>query len=128
MRPRSIQHVRGIGLRAVAPDHLSLPDVNLTGRHLGHGVFRHAEYLRQHSRVQPAHPVTKTKCAVLPIQSIVKGKNRVARLGAERLDGMAMSFGKVPEVAGPIIGDLRVTFGVDYCHLAVTGQYVGPFC
>ena len=83
--------------------------------------------LREHPRIQSAHPVAESKRSVLSIQSIIEGKDGVAGLGPKGLDGMGMPLGKIPEIPGRIIGDLRFTFGIDDRHLAVATQDVRPF-
>jgi hypothetical protein len=39
MCPRCIQYVNSASFRAIASDHVALPDVNLSGRNSGDGVF-----------------------------------------------------------------------------------------
>jgi len=100
MRPRCIQYVNSASFRAIATDHVALPDVNLGGRNFGCGVFRQTQRLREHPRIQSAHPVAESERSVLAIQTIIEGKDGVARLGSQGLDGMGMPLGKIPEIPG----------------------------
>src|SRR3979490_2848495 len=127
MCPRCIQYVNGASFRAIASDHVTLPDVNLSGRNFGDGVFGQTECLREHRRIQSAHPVAESERSVLSIQTVVEGKDGVARLGPQGLDRMGMPLWKIPEIAGGIIGYLCLTFRIDDSYLAMATQDVRPF-
>src|ERR1700693_3355 len=108
MRPLSTQHLDGLGFCAVAPDHVSLPDIDLRGWNLGHDLFWQTQDLREHPGIQSAHPVAEAECSVLAIQSIVESENGVARIGAQVLNRMSVTPRKVPEVPRRIVGHFRL--------------------
>ena len=83
--------------------------------------------LREHPRIQSAHPVAESKRSVLSIQSIIEGKDGVAGLGPKGLDGMGMPLGKIPEIPRCVVGYLSFTFWVDDGYLAMATQDVRPF-
>src|SRR5204863_270541 len=79
MRPLCIQHANGARFCAIAADHVPLPDVDLGSRNPRDVILGQTQCLRQHPAVQPAHPVAQAECSVLSIQSVIEGKDGVAR-------------------------------------------------
>ena len=126
MRPRPIQLAGATRLRTIQGQHFALHDVGFGPGDISESCRRNSKCLREHGAVIAAHPVTDTERAVLRIEPVVERQNRVTRRRAEGLDGVAVTPGESPEIAGTKIDDLRQAVGVDHGHLAMALDDVGP--
>src|SRR5271165_2089096 len=120
MGPARGERLNGLSRRPVNRNDRALHNVGFTGWELAELACGAAKVLCQQLWFEPADQVSQTERAMFAIQAVVERQDRVAGLGSQCLDGMAMPFREIPKIARSVIDNLKLSVWVQHGNLAPT--------